>query len=149
MSDARAQAISLEYVLGIGVAVALVGGLLVAGGGFVADQQRSAARAELQVIGQQIAADVEAADRLIAAGNDPTVRLERTLPRDVTGSAYRIELVRQSDPVLRLNATSSDINVIVGFHNYTTVETSRVLGGPIIVNRTGSGAIALESGGSS
>lgn len=148
MADARAQAISLEYVLGIAVAVVLVGGLFVAGGNFVSDQQHTAARAELQVIGQQVAADVEAADRLAAAGApDPTVRVRRDLPRAVTGAGYRIELLARPDPVLRLNVTRPAVGVTVEFHNYTDVGTSRVVGGPVIVNRTEAGTIALESGG--
>jgi hypothetical protein len=106
----RAQAVTLNYTIGIAIATVLVTGLLIAGSSFVADQQEKATRSELRVIGQQTAASLETVDRLAnttEAGN--TVRLDRQLPPNVAGSAYTIDLVKTKDPYLELTTENPDV----------------------------------------
>lgn len=147
MTDARSQALALDYVIGLGVALVLTMGLLIAGGGFMADQRESAARTQLEVVGQQLAADVEAADRLaVAAGTAGTVSLHRQLPETIAGSQYRIELVEAADPHLLLETTRPNTTAQVEFVNTTAVSESSVGGGSVVVNVTADGLV-LESGG--
>lgn len=148
MTEDRGQAITFEYTMGIGIAVVLVTGLLIAGGGFISDQRSSAGRAELQVIGQQIAADVEAADRLIASTKDadPTVQIRRRLPRDVAGGHYQIELVEAADPYISLASTDPDLTVSVDFVNHTAVRESSIAGGPVLIEYTSGGRLTIEPG---
>jgi hypothetical protein len=147
MTEDRGQTITLDYTIGLGISVILVTGLLIAGAGFVDDQRERAARIELEVVGQQVAADVEAADRLAATtGANPTVRVSRELPGDVAGAEYRIELVEQADPHLELTATDPAVSVQVEFANVTAVSGSQVTGGPVAVAYTGSGTLELREG---
>jgi hypothetical protein len=147
MTDARSQALALDYVLGLGIAMVLTIGLLIAGGGFIGEQRESAARTQLEVVGQQLAADIEAADRLVAAaGVDGTVSVDRQIPETIAGSQYRIELVATSDPHLQLRTTQPSVTTRVEFTNVTPVSASDVGGGSIVVNYT-AGALTLESGG--
>jgi hypothetical protein len=149
MARDRAQAITLDYTLGIAIAVILITGLLIAGGNFIADQRDTAARSELRVIGQQLATDIEAADRLIsAAGNDGSVRVRRNLPTAVSGSQYDIELVEESNPYLVLTSSDPDLSISVEFTNFTAVRGADIGSGSIAITYS-SGALTLEEGGES
>lgn len=134
MGDDRAVSTTLGYVLNLAVATLLLTGLLVAGGGLVEDQRERATRAELRVLGQQLAADLAAADRLAAAA-DPgdTVRVDRDLPATVTGSTYAIEVVGGTDPALVLDAERFDVTVRVSLAVETELESSSVTGGTVRV----------------
>lgn len=148
MTDERSQAIALDYVMGLGIALVLTMGLLVAGGGFMSDQREDASRTQLEVVGQQIAADIEATDRLVgAAGDDGTVQVQRQLPEVVAGSQYRIQLVETADPYLQLRTVQPNTTATVEFTNVTAVAASDVGGGPILIDYTGN-ALVLEAGGS-
>lgn len=150
MARDRAQAITLDYTLGIAIAVILITGLLIAGGSFISDQRETAARSELRVIGQQLATDIEAADRLIgAAGNDGSVRVRRNLPTAVAGSHYDIELVEDSDPYLVLTSTDPDLSISVEFTNFTAVSGAEIGSGSVAITLTASGKLTLEEGGES
>jgi hypothetical protein len=148
MTEERSQAIALDYVIGLGIALVLTMGLLVASGGFMADQREAAARTQLEVVGQQVAADIEATDRLVgAAGADGTVYIQRQLPEVVAGSQYRIRLVETDDPYLRLRSVQPNTTATVRFTNVTAVAASDVGGGPILIDYTGD-ALVIEPGGS-
>jgi len=145
--DERGQSITLSYTLGIGIATILVTGLLIAGAGFVDDQREQAAEVELRVIGQQLASDVEATDRLVQSGDrHTTVSIARSLPQSVAGSGYTVALVEQSDPYVRLESQQQDVTVRVEFSNQTTVDGTEITGGQVMVNYTASGHLRLEGG---
>jgi hypothetical protein len=147
MTEERSQALALDYVIGLGIALVLTMGLLVASGGFIGDQRESAARTQLEVVGQQVAADIEAADRLaVAAGSSGTVRIDRQLPETIAGSQYRLELVEEADPYLWLRTVRPNTTARVEFTNMTAVSASDVGGGSIVINHTAD-ALVLESGG--
>ncbi len=147
MTHNRSQALALDYVIGLGVAMVLTMGLLIAGGGFIGEQREAAARTQLEVVGQQIAADLEAADRLaVSAGNMGTIRLNRQIPETIAGSQYRVELVEISDPYLELRTAQPDTTVKVEFVNSTAITGSNAGGGLISIRYT-SGTLTLESGG--
>jgi len=88
----RAVSPVFGYVLTLAIATMLVGGLLVSAGGFIDDQRRNTAQSELRVVGQQISADVSAADRLARTDGADDTRVTRRIPSEVVGSAYTVEV---------------------------------------------------------
>jgi hypothetical protein len=147
VSEDVAQTTTLSYTIGVAIALVLITGLLIGGSGFVADQGDAAVRAELEVLGQQVATDIEAADRLaVAADGDATVRLGRTVPQTVAGRTYTVELVADEDPFLRLTSSSPTIEVDVEFTNTTSVADTSIDGGPFVVNLTAANELAIEQG---
>ncbi len=139
MTPKRGVSTTLAYVLMFAIATILVGGLLISGGNFVEDQREQVIRTELGVVGQQLAADLAGADRLVAASDGtPTVNISRQRPASVAGSGYRVKLVAQSDPYLRLTSSRPDVSVTVGLSNRTALGNSTVWGGSveIVYDRT-------------
>jgi hypothetical protein len=142
--DRRGVSTAIGYVLTLSVATLLIGGLLIGLGSFVDDQRTGTARDELRVIGQQVASDLSAADRLARVGSPSTVRIHRQLPETVTGSTYRIEVVA-GDPVrLELRTTSPEVSVELTVHLTRAVDGSDLAGGDVVV-RLDSGALEVES----
>lgn len=146
MNNRRGQTVTLEYVLGVAIASILIVGLVSAGAAFVDHQGKQAARAELRVVGQQIASDIEAADKLVSSSRkNTTVRLERYLPRDTAGG-YTVRVIELSDPRLNLSSNTHDVSVSVEFTNSTSVAGSAVSGGPVLINYTENDKLRLERG---
>lgn len=139
MTDSRHRGVSttLGYVLMLSVASLLVVGLLTAGGGFVAEQREEVIRTELEVVGQQLASDIAAADRMAEASQGPpsniAVRIVQQRPSDVTGSTYDVTLVADADPQLRLESADPSVTVTVDLTNSTAVRQSSVGGGEVAV----------------
>lgn len=145
MTDERGQAITLNYAIGLGIGVVLVTGLLIAGGEFVHDQRERAARSELRVLGQQLGADLAAADRLAGAGESNTsVRVSHSLPNTVAGSTYSIQLVEAGTPYFLLETNDPSVTIRVDLTNETQVTESTVSGGDVAVNYTANGKLRLE-----
>lgn len=143
--DERGQAITLNYTISLGLGLLMVTGLLVAGGNFVGDQRERATRAELRVVGQQVAATVASADRLASTTDgDGTVQLSQSLPDKVAGSTYSVELVASGDAHLLLRSTNPDVEVRVEVVNQTDLAASTVGGGDVAVNLTASQELRLE-----
>ncbi len=132
MSDARAVSTTLSYVLALAIATLLITGLITAGGTYVDNQREQVIRDELRVVGQQIAADVERADRLVRAGdsNNPTVTLNQTFSNRVTGASYEITLVK-SDQTLVVNTTQPDVSIRIGLNVESSLRATSARGGDI------------------
>lgn len=144
MTD-RAVSSALNYVLSLGIAALLTTGLLMAGGDFVSDRQEQVVRSELEVIGQQVAADIHRADRLATAGRgSPTVRLNQTIPERITGSAYQITL-DAGDAELELQSTDPQVFVRVQLQTAAGLRDSAASGGVVVVTYH-AGADELEVG---
>ncbi|WP_276258678.1 DUF7266 family protein [Haloglomus litoreum] len=96
--DERAVSTTLGYALTLGITTLLVSGLLIVGGTFIQDQREDATRTEYRVVGQRMAADIGAADRLLATASEGgSVRVERALPDQVVGESYRMGIDRVDD----------------------------------------------------
>lgn len=137
MATDRAVSPVFAYTLTLGVTALLVTGLIVAAGGYVDTQRERTIENQLQVIGQQISADVAAADRLARSDGSQNVTITRTLPSSVVGSTYTVH-VRQDGPppteyYLVLESTDPDVTVTVGIATVTPVEASSFGGGEIEV----------------
>ncbi|SFL08228.1 hypothetical protein SAMN04487950_2345 [Halogranum rubrum] len=118
MRDDRAVSVGLNYVLTLGISAILISGLLLGLSGLLESQQEQTIRTELEVIGEQFAGDLGAADRLVLASDGaPTVELQPSLPQTVTGLSYTLEVVvpPSDSPYLRLSTERPDVTVRVPF----------------------------------
>ncbi|WP_435195406.1 DUF7266 family protein [Natronomonas sp. EA1] len=126
--DDRAVSTTVSYALTLAITGILISGLLVAGAGFVDDQRERASATELNVIGQRLAADVGAADRL-ALATGGAVTMNRTLTDTVVGSGYRIDVERVGESnTYELTTVSQSPEVSSTVRLYAE---SPVLGGPV------------------
>lgn len=139
MSNERAVSTTLSYVLTLAIATLLITGLIIAGGTYVDSQREQVIRDELTVTGQQIASDIERADRMVRAGDSvATVRTNQSFSNTVTGTPYRVTLDDSADAVV-LNATNPDVTVRVALAVETDLaDDNSVLGGDLQVRYTGS-----------
>ncbi|WP_058995067.1 hypothetical protein [Haloarcula sp. CBA1127] len=129
----RAVSTTLSYTLSLAIASILVSGLLIAGGNFVESRQEQVIRDELEVVGQQVAADITRIDRLVvAADNDPTARLNHTFPARVSGTGYRVSIDSTADE-LTLKSTAPEVSVTVSLTTRTALGDSSAGGGVITV----------------
>lgn len=132
----RGQSTTLDYTLALGVAALAISGLFVAGGDFVNDRRQEVVRTELGVVGQQLADDIAASDRLVQAGNETeTVRVNASAPRRIAGVGYTISIDDDGGGDLWVNLSTSDPDVTVPtrVETETDVATGSVPGGPVTV----------------
>jgi len=134
--DDRAVNTTVGYVLTLGISSLLIVGLLVTAGGFVDDRRQTTVRQELSVIGQQVAGDLSGADRLVRAGGTD-VEMRSSLPDEVTGIRYRIEVVPGPPATLRLRTDRPDVSVAVTVRTERAVRETAFDGGDIRIVWTG------------
>lgn len=139
LRDERGVNTTVGYTLTLGISSLLIVGLLVTAGGFVDDQRQTTVRQELSVIGQQMAGDLSGADRLVRAGGEE-VTVRSSLPNEVTGIRYRVEVVPTGPGVTALRLSTSDPQVVVEVEVRTVedVVPSSFDGGDFVVSWTGS-----------
>lgn len=142
----RGLSTALGYVLTLSVTVTLVSGLLIAGGNFVESQREQVIRTELDIVGEQVATHVNAADRLNQSGmGETTIRIEQRFPNTVVGSDYQIYL-EADEPQLRLESSRPQVEVTVPLTNTTALADSSADGGEIIVRYDDSrGSVVIDS----
>ena len=150
MTGERAVSPVVGYVLTLGISTLLVSGLLIAATGFVDTQREQTTESELQVIGQQVSADIAAADRLHRTDGATDVVIERDLPDSVVGSEYTV-FVRSdndgpTDVYLRLRTVRPEVTAEVGVTNETNVAESAAGGGKIEIRVTGTGSLEVTNG---
>jgi hypothetical protein len=147
MTDTRGVATTLNYVLGLAIALVLITGLLIAGGTFVETQRDASIRTELAVVGEQVSSDVQTADRLAqTTTNNETVRVGRELPPRVAGNTYQVRIEGGSDPRIVVRTIDPEINVTVPVRTTVPVARSTASGGSVVVNYTAAGELELEGG---
>ncbi|WP_336327732.1 DUF7266 family protein [Halovenus sp. HT40] len=142
----RGLSTALGYVLTLGITVILVSGLFMAGGNFVDSQREEVVRTELEIVGEQVATHVNAADRLNESGMGETnVTIEQRFPPSVVGTAYRINL-EEDDQRLRLTTDNPSIEVTIPLANTTTIADSSASGGQIVIEYDqGENAVVIDS----
>jgi hypothetical protein len=130
----RAVSTTVGYVLTLTLATMVVSGFLIASGGFVEDQREGAVRDELQVVGQQLATDIAAVDRLARTdGTATTVRIERDIPDRVAGLSYTVRTVSESPNELVLRTYDPDIIVRVSVATDATLVEGTFGGADVVV----------------
>jgi hypothetical protein len=145
MTDRRGVSFTLNYVLTLGIAALLVTGLIVAAGDYVGSQRESVVRSELEVVGHQLAAALEQADRLVRAGDTEELRLNHTAPAEIAQSTYTVEVDPGSpESDLHLNATELDVTVTVEAETTTSLAATAVEGGSVTIEYNTTTANELE-----
>ena len=134
MSRDRGVSTVVGFVLILGVASLLVTGLLVATGDFVNNQRQETIRDEMEVLGQQIAADIAASDRMVRAGGE-TTRIERPLPERITGVTYQITVTSGGGvTTIQLSTQNPSVSAEVSVRTMTPVaSTTTVNGGDVAI----------------
>lgn len=130
----RATSTMLSYALTLTMITLLVAGVFVAAGGYVGDQHERSIRAELDVLGNRIASDMAAMDRLALADSDSTAELTIDLPSHVAGKSYRIEVDEDGNlTTIDLSTTDPSIEVRVTGKLSSDVEPSDLSGGDVTI----------------
>jgi hypothetical protein len=123
-------------VLGLTISALLISVLLVGVGGFVEDQRERVVQTELDVVGQQLASDIAATDRLVQGSNPSTgsvgVRFESHLPNQIANTGYTVE-VDGSQSRLVLRTDRPTVAVIVGIETTTELAEVTVAGGDLAI----------------
>ncbi|PSP84632.1 hypothetical protein BRC83_05235 [Halobacteriales archaeon QS_1_68_17] len=145
----RAVSSTLSYALGLSIATMLITGLVIGAGGYVEQRRESVTRDGMTVIGQQIASDVQAVDRVVSGSDDEAnVTATQGLPERIVGNDYTVVVVARSDAYLRVTTDSADgeIAVTVPLANETDVAAARLDGGDVgITYDEGEDALVIES----
>lgn len=133
----------LAYVLTLGIITLLVSGLFLGAGDFVENQHERAIRSELEVVGNRLAADIAAVDRLaLAGGSGSEARLRTDLPSNVAGQAYEISISDGAGPnsvyQMNLSVVEMDVSVTVRVKSRTEIMTNTVAGGSVDIVYNGS-----------
>lgn len=149
MTDERAVSAVFGYVLALGIVTLLIGGLFIAAGDFVESQHDRAIRSELEVVGNRLAADVAAVDRLaLAAESNGEVQLRIELPPRVAGEPYQIQIddsVAQEVHLLTLTASQPAVTVEVRVRTETPMASGTINGGDVVVVYNGT-ALEVQHG---
>ena len=130
----RGVSSTLGYVLTLSISVILISGLLFSVGTFVTGQNERVTESELAVLGQRLAADIEAADRLAeAADGDARVVVTSRLPRRVAGRPYRVAINESGADELVLSTIDPDVSVTVRVVTDYSLANATVGGGTVDV----------------
>lgn len=143
----RGVSMTVTYVLALGISVALLATLLAGAGTALEAETERAAERSLEAVGQKLAGEIEAADRIAGDGDAAVVHVDA--PRTAAGTGYDIELREECDGrsaevgCLRLSAHGLGDAVVVPVATGAVLETGTVPGGPLDVVAA-DGRIALE-----
>lgn len=146
--DERGVSFTLGYVLTVAIAVVLVGGVLVTVGQVVSEERRGTVRDEAAVVGDQTAAAVMAADRLVQQGNGSNITIDLRLPDRLADQPYTVTLrANASDAVVLVETETPSVTVVTALTNQTRVEAATVVGSEVrvVYNRSGQ-RLTLDGG---
>lgn len=150
--DERAVSTLVGYAIGLAIVTLLITGLLVATATVVADQRERTVRSELRVVGQQLSADLQAADTLVRADQPGSpaseVELRRDLPETVGGLSYSIAVnpgTCSPSPCLVLSTNNPDVTVEVQVATEESVTSTTVTGGDVVIEYV-SGSLEVRNG---
>lgn len=132
-ADDRGVSTSLGYVLNLGVAAILVTTLLFAAGTMVDDQRDRAVDTELRVVGERVAADLSAADRLARASDGGTVRYVVEAPPSVAGRTYDVQVNESGNDMVVLDADRSGVSIAIEYHADLHVNATTEASGDLVV----------------
>lgn len=145
-SDSRGVSVAVGYVLGLTISALILSVLLYGVGGFVEDQREQVVREELTVVGQQLAGELTATDRLVqGSGPETSVRIVVRLPAQVANTKYTVGI--QDDGTasqLVLRTDDPPVSVVVGLDTTTDVSTGTVSGGRLVIEYDAAGSGDLE-----
>ncbi|MDG5761603.1 hypothetical protein QA600_19940 [Natronococcus sp. A-GB1] len=132
----RGVTMAVTHVLALGISAALLAVLLAGSGAVLETETERAAERSLETVGQELAGEIEATDRLAAGGGAEAVA-RADAPRTVARTGYAVE-ARSNCPgaasdtgCLRLSAHTVDATATVPVSATATLESNTVSGGPI------------------
>ena len=141
----RSTTTTLGYTLTLAISTLLVTGLIVTGSNFVQDQREIVVENELEVVGEQVAGQLEQADRLLAASSDPqAVRINESAPETVSGATYDVILEPGSPAELELRTRNPDVTVTLEVGLTSDVVDSSAGGGTVVVRCSSSNCSPKE-----
>lgn len=146
-ADERAVSFTVGYVLTVAIAVLLVGGMFVSVGQVVGDERMRTIQAEAEVVGDQTAAGLMAADRLVQRGDRTNVSIDLRLPTRLAGQSYSITLrANATDSFVIVRTRIPQATVRTPVINRTPIENVTVAGSNIRVTYRVGGRLTIERG---
>lgn len=144
MAD-RAATTAVTYLAVLGMLTVLSAALFVTMGGFVDTQRERGAHADAQVIGNRLAADLDAVDRLArSAGPGGHASVFVDLPARAADERYAVTVASAGGDTYELTVTTDEVAVTVRVATETAVETGTFEGGALRLVYDGSGPIEVE-----
>lgn len=146
----RAVSTAVGYALALGIVTLLTVGLVMGFAPLVTGQQAEATHSTLEVLGNDLAGDIERVDHLAAAsGSNGTVVLRSELPEQVGGSGYHIEIDETDENhryEIRLRSTDPETIATVGFRTQIELDdpTGTLDGGPLEIRYDGDQLVVRE-----
>lgn len=136
----RAVSTTVSYVTTLAITTVLISGLMISAGGFVEGQRERVVRSELDVLAEQTAADLAAADRLNASTPNATVHLRTRLPSRVGDRPYTVTIREVAAPAdrpntyaVRAHTASPNVSVTATVRTEGTLVETSVSGGSLTV----------------
>lgn len=144
MTD-RGVSVALNYALSLAIATILLSALLFSTGDLIENRQQEVYIEEMEVVGQRLAANIMAADKL--AQTDPVaVHINTSLPRIVGGADYVVSITADgSGSELVLTSREPSVEVTVPLVNTTDLESTTVDGGEIHIHVASDGDLVVEN----
>lgn len=143
----RGVTTTLRYALFLAIVTLLVSGLFIGVGELVETQRERAIGAQLETVGNELAADLTLAGRLVETGEANTsVTVESSLPDAVAGSPYRIEISGNPPRYeLTLRSTDPETRTTVVLRTPVDIRETTVSGGELRITYDGS-AVEVRDG---
>lgn len=132
--DSRGISTVISHILALGIVGILVVGLLLGVGGLLEGKQATASAEELDAVGNRIASDVVAADRLAQGGG--TVTVDASGPRSAAGGQYTVHIApgpTAGTATLSLTTARSGPSTAITIDVETTVVEGRAAGDSVSV----------------
>jgi len=135
LTDQRGVSVALTHVLTMGITAVLITGLIIAASGVIDTQRERAVQGELTTIGERLAAELTALDR-VANSTNSTMTIETAHPKMVVNSRYQVRLISdssvcQTGSCITLNAQGAEASVVISIDENINVINSTVSGGEI------------------
>ncbi len=139
MAD-RAVSTVVGFAIMLGIIGLLTSGVIMGAANYVDSQRTDVTRTELSVVGNQLAADLTAADTLAGVPGTDAVEVESELVTFVAGGTYRIDISEgDGDNAYQIVLTSNptQVSTVVTVVTDHDVETGSVNGGDLTITATG------------
>jgi len=135
LTDQRGVSVVLTHVLTMGITAILITGLIIAASGVVDTQRERAVQGELTTIGERLATELTALDR-VASSTNSTMTVETSHPEMVVNSRYQVQLISdssacQTGSCLVLDAQRAEASTIISINKDINIINSTVSGGEI------------------
>lgn len=140
MTD-RGASVPINYTISIVIVTVLMTGLIVAASGQLDAQQERTAESDFAVLGNRMAADISAADRLAQttenkSAGEVTVQVRTSIPDTSAGASYTIDVTSNAigagdayRVVVTLESRGVDVSETIRLKTGTEVADATVTGG--------------------